>query len=119
MTQQYQFTTADHTCCGAVNHKLSTDSKNRLDSVPHQSNTVRALAESPPQTQGLTGKGNMINIRLLNIDQVCQALNMGRCKVYELIHTNRLRTIKHGSRRLVSVRALHDCVNSLEIESHG
>ena len=57
---------------------------------------------------------NMLNIRLLNINQVCEALNMSRVKVYELINRKRLKSIKIGSRRLVSTRALSDFINRLE-----
>ena len=56
----------------------------------------------------------MLNLRLLNIDQVCEALNMGRVKVYELINRKRLKSVTIGKRRLVSIRALNDFVNHLE-----
>jgi excisionase family DNA binding protein len=56
------------------------------------------------------------NYNLLNIDQACQALGLGRWSVYKLINQNVLRTIKIGKRRLVSVGAVQDFVASLEAE---
>ena len=96
-----------------VFHRLQELHENRLDSIPHQSNTVTAIGGSPP-SQTIIQEENMVNIRLLNIDQVCAALNMGRVKVYELINRKRLKSIKIGSRRLVSTRALNDFINQLE-----
>jgi len=109
MTQQYQ----DHSNRD-FNEKqqFSTGSKIGLDSMPHRSNTVRALAGLPPSTQKM--EENMTTVRLLNIDQVCAALNMGRVKVYELINRKHLKSIKIGARRLVSVRALNEFIERLE-----
>ena len=94
------------------NPEFSTGSKIGLDSMPHRSNTVRALRGSPLSTQKT--EEDMATIRLLNIDQVCAALNMGRVKVYELINRKHLKSIKIGARRLVSVRALNDFIERLE-----
>ena len=109
MTQQYR----DHSNGDFVEkQKFSTGSKIGLDSMPHRSNTVRALAGLPLSTQKM--EENMTTVRLLNIDQVCAALNMGRVKVYELINRKHLKSIKIGARRLVSVRALNDFIDRLE-----
>jgi len=56
----------------------------------------------------------MPNTQLLNIDQVCAALNIGRVKVYELINRKRLKSVKIGARRLVSVRSLQEFIIALE-----
>ena len=109
MTQPYQ----EH-ISGDFNEpqKFSTGSKIGLDSMPHRSNTVRALAGLPLSTQKT--EENMTTVRLLNIDQVCAALNMGRVKVYELINRKHLKSIKIGARRLVSTRALNEFIERLE-----
>jgi len=118
MAQQYQFTSTDRTGGGSAGkNEFSTGSKTGLDSAGHRSNNVRAfkaLASSPQAEQGEI----MQNIRLLNIDQVCAALNMGRVKVYELINRKRLKSVKIGARRLVSARALSDFIKQLE-EDYG
>ena len=99
-------------------NQFSTGSKTGLDSNALQSNNVRAPAGlSLPE--GIINQGDyMVNIRLLSIDQVCAALNMGRVKIYELINRKRLKSVKIGARRLVSVRALNDFIEQLE-EDYG
>jgi len=111
MTQLYQFNEP------GVIHSYEKSSQNGLDSVPYRSNTVVAMGDSPP-SRTTVQEEYMMNIRLLNIDQVCEALNMCRVKVYELINRKRLKSVKIGARRLVSARALNDFINQLE-DSHG
>jgi excisionase family DNA binding protein len=50
---------------------------------------------------------------LLTIQEAADWLRVSRWSVYNLIHTNRLRTIKIGRRRLVSRDALSECVEQL------
>ena len=95
-----------------VFHRHEKASEKGLDSRGHRSNTVRALRNLSLSTQEM--EENMGMIRLLNIDQVCAVLNMGRVKVYELINRKRLKSIKIGARRLVSTRALNDFIDRLE-----
>jgi excisionase family DNA binding protein len=54
-------------------------------------------------------------IRLLcTVPEAASALRVSRSVIYELIRSGRLRTIKQGRRRLVSVRALDDYVTAME-----
>jgi len=93
-------------------HTFSTGSKTGLDSISQQRNTVRAMRNLHRSTQKT--EENMGMVRLLNIDQVCAALNMGRVKVYELINRKRLKSVKIGARRLVSTRSLNEFIERLE-----
>jgi len=52
--------------------------------------------------------------RLLNLTEVCKRLSIGHCGVYNLINKRALKTVKIGRRRLVSMQALKEF-----IESHG
>ena len=58
----------------------------------------------------------VIGKKLLNISQVCEQLGIGEFTVYKLIHQNRLRSVKIGSRRLVSARAIDEYIALLEEE---
>jgi excisionase family DNA binding protein len=46
--------------------------------------------------------------RLLGIGQVADSLSLGRSKVYDLIASGQLRSLKVGDRRLVSEGALRE-----------
>ena len=50
---------------------------------------------------------------LYRVDEAAEALRLSRSSIYELIRTGQLRTVKHGSRRLVPVAALDDFVRNL------
>ena len=54
------------------------------------------------------------NKKLLSIEQVCEQLNLSRWSVYRLIQQNRLKTVKIGKRRLVSVSAICAFIENLE-----
>jgi excisionase family DNA binding protein len=47
---------------------------------------------------------------LLTTQEAAKLLGIGRSSVYDLIRTNRLRTVKIGARRLVPVVALAEVV---------
>ena len=55
-----------------------------------------------------------VNARLNSVEEVIQRVGLGRTKLYEEISSGRLRSIKVGSRRLISEAALHDYIASLE-----
>jgi excisionase family DNA binding protein len=50
---------------------------------------------------------------LYRVDEAAEALRLSRSSIYELIRSGQLRTVKHGSRRLVPVEALDDFVCAL------
>jgi excisionase family DNA binding protein len=54
------------------------------------------------------------NPYLHDIPAVQQLLGLGRCTIFDLIKTGRLRSVKVGARRLVSEAAIADFVTSLE-----
>jgi len=56
------------------------------------------------------------HLKLLNINQACERLNLGRWSVYKLINQNRLRTVKIGRRRLVTIGAIRAFIEDLEAE---
>lgn len=51
---------------------------------------------------------------LLTPEEAAQALRVGRSKVYELIRTGHLRSVKIGGSRRVSATALAEFIASLE-----
>lgn len=50
---------------------------------------------------------------LYRVDEAAEALRLSRSSIYELIRSGQLRSVKHGTRRLVPVDALSDFVRSL------
>lgn len=52
--------------------------------------------------------------RLHSVEDIMERLNLGRSKVYELLGSRQLRSIKVGRRRLVSGAQLIDFINRLE-----
>lgn len=51
---------------------------------------------------------------MYRVEEAAQALRLSRSAVYELIRSGRLRSVKHGSRRLVPVCALSEFADSLD-----
>ncbi|MCL2090337.1 MAG: helix-turn-helix domain-containing protein [Micrococcales bacterium] len=47
-----------------------------------------------------------------NVNEAAQSLRISRDKIYELIRSGRLRTVKVGRRRLVPVAALDEWMRS-------
>ena len=45
---------------------------------------------------------------LLTAEEVAEALNVGRCTVYDLIRTGQLQSFKIGKLRRIPVDAVHD-----------
>ena len=52
--------------------------------------------------------------RLLTINEVADLLRISRWSVYQLIWSEKLRTLKIGRRRLVRPAALDECMNLLD-----
>jgi excisionase family DNA binding protein len=59
------------------------------------------------------GRRDASEDHLLTVQEAADWLRVSRWSVYSLIHSNELRTIKIGRRRLVSVDALRECVDHL------
>src|SRR4051812_48284524 len=53
---------------------------------------------------------------LFTVEEVAQFLRIGRHRVFDMIRTGDLRSVKVGSSRRVSARALADFVSALELE---
>jgi excisionase family DNA binding protein len=53
---------------------------------------------------------------LFSPEQVARLLDIGRGRVYDLIREHQLRSVKVGSSRRISARALSDYVRSLELQ---
>ena len=51
---------------------------------------------------------------MYRVEEAATALRLSRSLLYELIRSGRLRTVKVGSRRLVPVEALAECVAMLQ-----
>ena len=52
---------------------------------------------------------------LFSTEEVARLLGIGKCRVYDLIRTRDLASVKVGASRRISARALHDYVARLEL----
>ena len=52
---------------------------------------------------------------LFTTEEVARLLGIGKCRVYDLIRTRDLASVKVGASRRISARALHDYVAQLEL----
>jgi excisionase family DNA binding protein len=50
-------------------------------------------------------------------NEACKLLGLGRTKTFELIKNGKLKSFKLGSRRIVTLEAIKDCLKDLEVES--
>lgn len=50
---------------------------------------------------------------LYRVDEAAEALRLSRSSIYELIRSGQLRTVKHGTRRLVPVEALGEFIDAI------
>lgn len=48
--------------------------------------------------------------------QAAKLMGIGKTKVFELIKQSKLRSFKHGSRRLMTLEAIKECLALLEQE---
>jgi excisionase family DNA binding protein len=67
----------------------------------------------PPRHEDHTVRDKL----LISVPEAAARLSIGRPALYDLIRTNRLRTVKIGRRRLVSPAALLDAIAHLEQET--
>lgn len=57
-----------------------------------------------------------MNPVLLTVEDAAQALALGRTKVYELVESGALRSVKIGRSRRIPVQALHEFVLRIDLE---
>jgi excisionase family DNA binding protein len=57
-----------------------------------------------------------MNPVLLTVEDAAQALALGRTKVYELVESGALRSVKIGRSRRIPVQALHEFVSDINLE---
>ncbi|MDL2327868.1 helix-turn-helix domain-containing protein [Ruminococcaceae bacterium OttesenSCG-928-A11] len=80
------------------------------------------LGETPENALAQGEKRGIIEVdredlTLLGLDQVKEYLGIGHGHLYKLINSNKLRTVKIGARRLVSVKSLREFITQLENDS--
>ena len=82
------------------------------------------LSTTPDHEQALTVTPNVwlmssedIPPLLFTADEASRMLRISRHRVFDLIREQRLRSVKVGSSRRISARALADYVASLELEA--
>ncbi len=62
----------------------------------------------------MEGLAERARAQLHDVEAVMERLDLGRSKVYELIASGRLRSVKVGRRRLVSEAAIVEFITELE-----
>lgn len=93
----------------------------RLVSVPARA-SARKRAYSSDETNAETNTESNRNgagprMRGYTVEQVAEALNIGRDKVYELLRTGQLRSIKIGKLRRITDQHLTDFIARLESDA--
>ena len=69
--------------------------------------------KEPPRPT-LTTQGGDANLQAYTVEQVAKMLHIGRDKVYELLRTGQLRSIKIGKLRRITDEQLAEFVASLD-----
>lgn len=54
---------------------------------------------------------------LLTAEEAAEALNIGRCTMYDLLRTNQIQSFKIGKLRRIPVEALHDYTRRMLAQS--
>jgi excisionase family DNA binding protein len=72
-----------------------------------------ANSEGAPSPEGTAG----VQHQLLNVDQAAEALRVSRDKLYNLIRTGQLRSMKIGRLRRISTEWIVDFIAQLETRS--
>lgn len=67
-----------------------------------------------PDTSPEATREKEVSVQAYTVEQVAEILQIGRDKVYELIRTGRLHSIKIGKLRRITDRHLADFIASLE-----
>lgn len=56
-------------------------------------------------------------VLMYSVEEAALALGLSRSRIYELIRSRQLRTVKQGRRRLVSIAAIEDYIAALDAAS--
>jgi excisionase family DNA binding protein len=64
----------------------------------------------------LDSKSTPLNCLAVSPEIGAQMLGIGRTKLYELLESGQLRSAKIGSRRLIPVDALRECLAAHEVD---
>ena len=64
--------------------------------------------------QNKSDEEDRTDLRLLNVEQVVEMLGIGHSNFYKLIRTNKIKSVKIGSRRFFTNRAVREYIASLE-----
>lgn len=59
-------------------------------------------------------QNNHNDIRLISIREACKRLGIGNWAIYQQINKRKLKTVKIGGRRLVSIKSLNEFITALE-----
>ncbi|WP_433326546.1 helix-turn-helix domain-containing protein [Spirillospora sp. CA-294931] len=76
------------------------------------------MIATPDATPETTSGDKEVSVQAYTVEQVAEILQIGRDKVYGLIRTGRLHSIKIGKLRRITDQHLADFVASLETEKH-
>lgn len=80
--------------------------------IPHNPKEAAQVSDEPPSDQPSTRGGD--HLQAYTVEQVAELLHVGRDKVYYLLRTGQLRSIKIGKLRRITGRHLAQFVASLE-----
>jgi excisionase family DNA binding protein len=80
--------------------------------IPHTFKEAAQLSEEPPYDQPPTRGGD--HLQAYTVEQVAELLHVGRDKIYYLLRTGQLRSIKIGKLRRITSQHLAQFVTSLE-----
>ena len=58
-----------------------------------------------------------MNKKLYRVEEVAEVLTVGRTKVFDLIRSGRLASVKVGGSRRITKKAIEDYIDSLAAES--
>lgn len=83
--------------------------------IPHNLKEAAQLSDEPPYDQPTPRGGD--HFQAYTVEQVAKMLHVGRDKIYYLLRTGQLRSIKIGKLRRITSQHLAQFVASLENSS--
>jgi excisionase family DNA binding protein len=85
---------------------------NQPQPIPHNLKEATQLSDEPPSDQPSARGGD--HLQAYTVEQVAELLHVGRDKVYYLLRTGQLRSIKIGKLRRITGRHLAQFLASVE-----